>query len=78
MPLRTATRFRWEDYTMKWTVRVVVASVLCSLLVWALGPAGLVGMLIGGIVSMIVLGAVFLWTVAEMIEDGLSRTENAI
>ena len=63
---------------MKWTVRVIVASVLCSLLVWALGPAGFIGMLIGGVVSMIILGAVFLWTVAEMIEDGLSRTENAI
>lgn len=71
MSLQTATRFNWVSYTKTWILRVFGASILCSLLLVALASLGWVGYLIGGVISSAIVGVVLLWTVAEMIEDGL-------
>lgn len=71
MSFQTATRFRWAAYTKTWAIRVFAASVGCSILVLMFATLGVFGFLIGGIISTVIIGAVLLWTVAEMIEDGL-------
>lgn len=73
MSLQTATRFRWLSYTKTWLIRAFGASIVCSFVVWGLASFGLVGFMIGGIVSAFIIGAVLLWTVAEMVEDGLAN-----
>lgn len=75
MGINTATRFRWGEYTKTWTLRVLGVSVVCSFLIIGLATVGWVGLLIGGVISTVLIGAVFLWTVAEMIEDGLSDNQ---
>lgn len=75
MSFQTATRFRWGEYTKTWVLRVFAASVICSIAVLGLASLGWVGFVIGGILSTTVIGAVLLWTVAEMVEDGLSASE---
>ena len=76
MGINTATRFRWADYTKTWTIRVIGVSILCSFLIALSATIGWIGFLISGTVSTVLIGAVFLWTVAEMIEDGLSDAES--
>lgn len=78
MSFQTATRFRWVSYTKTWLVRAFGASIVCSLLLAALASLGWIGFLIGGLVSSILVGAVLLWTVAEMIEDGLSNETSTV
>ncbi|WP_206750491.1 hypothetical protein, partial [Halorubrum sp. SP9] len=59
-----------------WVLRVFAASVICSIAVLGLATLGWVGLVVGGVFSTAVIGAVLLWTVAEMIEDGLSHPES--
>ena len=77
MSLQTATRFRWGAYTKTWLIRAFTASVLCSIILAAFASLGWVGLVIGGVVSTALIGAVLLWTVAEMVEDGLPNDGSA-
>jgi asparagine N-glycosylation enzyme membrane subunit Stt3 len=43
----------------------------------AFASLGWVGFVIGGVVSTALIGAVLLWTVAEMVEDGLPKGGSA-
>ena len=72
MSFETATRFRWGAYTKTWVIRVFAVSIVCSIAVVGLSAIGWIGLVLGGFLSATAIGAVLLWTVAEMIEDGLS------
>lgn len=54
-----------------------MASVLFSIVVVAFASLGWVGFVIGGVVSTALIGAVLLWTVAEMVEDVLPNDGSA-
>lgn len=71
MALETATRFQCLSYTKTWVIRLFAVSIVCSLLLFTLATFGVAGLFIGSIISTVVVGAVLLWTVAEMVEDGL-------
>lgn len=76
MSIQTATRFRWGAYTKTWLIRAFGASVLCSFILAAFASLGWIGFVIGGVVSTALIGAVLLWTVAEMVEDGLPKDDS--
>lgn len=73
MSFQTATRFQWGKYTKTWVLRVFAASIICSIVVFGLTSLGWIGFVLGGILSTTTIDAILLWTVAEMIEDGLSQ-----
>jgi len=76
MRLQTATQFDWLSYTKTWVIRAIGTSIICSLLFVMLSAFGAVGLLVASGTALMLVGAVLLWTVAEMIDDGLHTTES--
>lgn len=77
MSFNTATPFEWEQYAIQWTLRAIGVSLLVTFavggLVFALTRSGLVTSILTSIGLIFGLGIVMLWTVAEMVEDGLEQ-----
>ena len=77
MSFNTATLFEWEQYALRWTLRAIGVSLLVTFVVGGLGFAltrsGLITSILTSIGLIFGLGIAMLWTVAEMIEDGLEQ-----
>ena len=73
MSIQTATQFAWGKYTLKWALRAFAASIGCAILVLMFAQLGVVGIAISGVISTVAIGGVLLWTVAEMVDDGLTE-----
>jgi len=77
MSFNTTTRFAWIAYTKRWLIRCFAVGVGCSLLIGASVAFGWLGVVIASVVSVSIAGGVLLWTVAEMVEDGLPNDGSA-
>lgn len=75
MSLSTATPFAWGTYAARWTLRAIGLSLVVTFVVgggvFVLTRSGVAAWLLTSFGLFIVFGVTLLWTVAEMITDGL-------